>query len=117
MRPEELVSGEVYKATDEKHGHWWIFQHLESNTRYVIHSRCIDYDKDFEGKGEFIANNFKYFHATPEEKALLLREEETDWKAKFEELKVENDSLKVGYRVLSEKYDDVKGKHLSLIHI
>lgn len=94
LRPEDLKVGKVYKATDEKHGHWWIFQHLESNTKYVIHSRCIDYEKDFEGKGEFIANNFKYYHATPEEKKLLLGEEQTDWEAKYNELKAKYDDLK-----------------------
>ena len=110
LRPEDLVSGEVYKATDEKHGHWWIFQHLESNTKYVIHSRCIDYEEDFEGKGEFIANNFKYYHATPEEKKLLLGEE-TPHYTNLEELSKDYNNLHKTYSDLMAKYEELQDNY------
>ena len=121
LRPEDLVSGEVYTMVDK-----------ETKDKWTIKLKTIDLNIDSRLNNNIVCDMYVHktgailkhhkctshynniYHATPEEKKLLLGEEQTDWESKYNELKVENDSLKVGYKVLNEKYDELRAKYEKL---
>ena len=126
LRPEELVSGEVYKNVikfnNETIGEY-IYEFIglvggnkAKYSKMINHDKVLHYNDDLSVTTK--APNFKYikiFHATPEEKALLLGEEETDWKAKFEELQnryevlvTESHKLDVLSGEMCDKYTELK---------
>lgn len=109
LRPENLVSGEVYRAVKDSEFSF-IFRFLEKKYNMIWHDGLTWLNIPNKKSHGWILDTNKFYHATPEEKKLLLGEEQTDWEAKYNELKVENDSLKVGYRVLNEKFDELRVK-------
>ena len=97
LRPEELVSGEVYTFSLPKNDWKWTFKfkglnlekihdQIEYYILYVHHDKKIIFNSS-------CSHREKYYHATPDEKKLLLGEEETDWEAKYNELKAKYDQL------------------------
>lgn len=112
LKPEDLVNGEVYTLIDEFGSktifkvnsfiHEWILCEISLINNNLL--KCL-----------LISKNWKFYHATQEEKELLLgKEEPTDWKAKFEELQKEYENEKdlrgkwaENYFKLKEEYNEL----------
>ena len=112
LRPEELVSGEVYTIEDYN-GRKWTFRFDRKENNYLHYFKML-----FQIGMDRYSNNWiahiesdKIFHATPEEKALLLGEEQTDWKAKFEELKDKYTKLEAYNDELTEKINELQKEY------
>lgn len=95
LRPEDLVKGEVYTLVDKDKQKFTFFCDGKGQNR--IHYREMFshvINKGFTIDYIDYAPSDKIYHATPEEKKLLLGEEEpTDWEAKYNELKAKYDQL------------------------
>lgn len=101
LRPEELVSGEVYTLVNFDGNNKFTIQFESYNPKEL---NPISYKKmRVHSSGVIIEDSICchtegiIFHATPQEKALLLGEEETDWKAKFEELQDKYEKMELSY--------------------
>ena len=96
LRSEDLVSCEVYKNVVKYNDGdicYYIYKFISLNGDDAKYSKMINYKGDvFYNDTVCLKSNVenieekKIYHATPEEKALLLGEEETDWEAKYKEL-------------------------------
>ena len=104
LRPKDLVSGEVYTAFDEEIKRTFIFDYLSN---FVFYKKMLNYDgRIMENKKISIFH--KFYHATPEEKKLLLGEEQTDleyWKKRAESATKGLEGLQKDYNELDEKYN------------
>lgn len=129
LRPEELVSGEVYKNVIKFNDEtiWeYIYEFIglvgDNEAKYskmINHDKVLHYNDDLSVRSK--APNVKYikiYHATPEEKALLLGDEQTDWKSKFEELQnrykvlvTEANKLDVLSGEMCDKYTALKASY------
>ena len=101
LRPEELVSGEVYTIEDNESNKWTLqFKKLYHNK--ILCKKVVSHNTSTTDTETLIYyyHFTKFYHATPEEKKLLLGEEQTDWKAKFDELKAK-------YNKLNENHEKV----------
>ena len=120
LRPEDLVSGEVYTLVSPS-GHKYTFTHngfnvANSKVYYDLmysHKSKKLFSKD---KGQYFYMDIdidedKFYHATPEEKALLLGEEETELE-KVKKLLEESNRLyalkTIEFTKLQEKYDELQ---------
>lgn len=133
LRPEELVSGEVY-TTDDCHGRKWTFSFDRKENSHLHYFKML-----FQKGMDRYSNSWllhvesdKLYHATPEEKALLLGEEKkpievklkitewdlrdaknqaAEWKAKFEELKDKYTKLESYNDELTEKINQTENQN------
>lgn len=111
LRPEDLVSGEVYRT---KGTFDWIFIFSHTEIGQVWHKKrlCLNDNTLIQHNGWFV-NSIRFFHATPEEKALLLGEEETDWEAKYNELL---DVVEEQKKIITMLREEPKGEKVYFYH-
>lgn len=98
LRLEDLVSGNVYTLVNTEYDRRFTFihKHYDSDSANpILYTKMYAHHlKEFHYNSCFSLRLIKISHATPEEKKLLLGEEEpTDWEAKYNELKAKYDQL------------------------
>ena len=98
LRPEDLVSGDVYTLVNTEYNRRFTFihKHYDSDSANpILYTKMYAHSlKEFHYNSCFSLRSIKIYHATAEEKKLLLAEEEpTDWEAKYNELKAKYDQL------------------------
>lgn len=108
LRPEDLVSGEVYVATFNYGDRYkFIFKHRDTLKNQINYEKMINHSlQRFENAN--LDKSFKFYHATPEEKKLLLGEEETELE-KVKKLLEESNRLyalkTIEFTKLQEKFE------------
>lgn len=125
LKPEQMESGKWYLVTITDSNNWLI-KFDKNNLEYCYHQIGI-FMRDgsiYNYIGALCLLNeiksitpatkeevLKYFPDEVFEPIELRPEKPTDWEAMYNELKVENGSLKVGYMILEEKYNELKAKY------
>lgn len=110
LRPEDLVSGEVYKAVKDSEFSF-IFRFVEKKDNMICHDGLIWLNIPNKKSHGWILDTNKFYHATPEEKKLLLGEEQTELE-NIKKLLEESNRLyalkTIEFTKLQEKYEELQ---------
>lgn len=106
LRPEDLLSGEVYTFITNNGYKYTLKFNIIVDDKNLMYFKIFMYQSSaYYINGKFNYLFTKIYHATPEEKALLLGEEALiDWEAKYNQLQGVHQNLERQYRELKESY-------------